>query len=171
MYGNSPRNALYLLCDHDSPRRETPYFGVRMNSLRWLNIASSTARALLIASAAIAVFGLLLAGDNVAHGAHLGGMLAGFVFIRWGGNLQVSLSNWRPRQARQRKHELVRAAIVRGRPWRTAPAAADAELPPEEFISREVDPILDKISAHGIQSLTERERKTLEAARKKMTKH
>ena len=44
------------------------------------------------------------------------------------------------------------------------------DLPSEEFISREVDPILDKISAHGIQSLTERERKILEAARNKMAK-
>jgi hypothetical protein len=41
---------------------------------------------------------------------------------------------------------------------------------PEEFISREVDPILDKISAHGIQSLTDSERKILEAARNKMAK-
>ena len=37
-----------------------------------------------------------------------------------------------------------------------------------QFISREVDPILDKISAHGIQSLTPRERQILEAARAKM---
>jgi hypothetical protein len=42
------------------------------------------------------------------------------------------------------------------------------DLPPEEFISREVDPILDKISAHGIQSLTPRERQILERARSKM---
>lgn len=129
-----------------------------------------TARTLLIASAAIAVFGLLLAGDNVAHGAHLGGMLAGFILIRWGGNLRVSLSKWRPLQARQRKRELVRAAVVRGRPWRTTPTETEVELPPEEFISREVDPILDKISAHGLQSLTDRERRILEAARKKMAK-
>jgi membrane associated rhomboid family serine protease len=129
-----------------------------------------TARTLLIASAAIAVFGLLLATDNVAHGAHLGGMLAGFAFIRWGGDLRDSLANWRPLQALQRKRELVRAAAVRGRPWRSAPTDAEVELPPEEFISREVDPILDKISAHGIQSLTERERKILEAARKKMAR-
>ncbi|HEY9174088.1 MAG TPA: DUF6576 domain-containing protein [Verrucomicrobiae bacterium] len=31
-----------------------------------------------------------------------------------------------------------------------------------------MDPILDKISAHGIHSLTEHERQILEAARKKM---
>jgi len=129
-----------------------------------------TARTLLIASAAIAVFGLLLASDNVAHGAHLGGMLAGFILIRWGDNLRISLSNWRPLQARQRKRELVRAAVVRGRPWRTTPTETEVELPPEEFISKEVDPILDKISAHGLQSLTDRERRILEAARKKIAK-
>lgn len=37
-----------------------------------------------------------------------------------------------------------------------------------DFISREVDPILEKISVHGIHSLTEQERKTLEAARNRM---
>ena len=37
-------------------------------------------------------------------------------------------------------------------------------------ISAEVDPILDKISAHGIQSLTSRERDILEKARSKMAK-
>jgi len=129
-----------------------------------------TARTLLIASAAIAVFGVLLARDNIAHGAHLGGMLAGYIMIRWGIKLRFRFSNWRPLQTRQRKRELVRAAAVRDRHWRRTSTGAETELPSEEFISREVDPILDKISAHGIQSLTERERKILEAARKKMAK-
>jgi predicted DNA binding protein len=44
------------------------------------------------------------------------------------------------------------------------------DLPSEEFISKEVDPILDKISAHGIQSLTPRERDILQAARARMSK-
>ena len=69
---------------------------------------------------------------------------------------------------RQRKRELVRAAAVRGHPWRTTPTETEVELPAEEFISKEVDPILDKISAHGMQSLTPGERKILEAARNKM---
>ena len=43
-------------------------------------------------------------------------------------------------------------------------------MPPEEFLSKEVDPILDKISAHGIQSLTERERRILQTAREKMVR-
>ena len=48
--------------------------------------------------------------------------------------------------------------------------AEEEDLPPEEFLSKEVDPILDKISAHGIQSLTPKEREILEAARAKMEK-
>jgi hypothetical protein len=35
-------------------------------------------------------------------------------------------------------------------------------------MSREVDPILDKISAQGIGSLTDQERKILEAARNRL---
>ena len=37
-----------------------------------------------------------------------------------------------------------------------------------DYISREVDPILEKINAKGIQSLTDRERKILDEARKRM---
>jgi hypothetical protein len=48
--------------------------------------------------------------------------------------------------------------------------SVETDTPAEDFLSREVDPILDKISAHGIQSLTERERRILEAARQRMGK-
>jgi hypothetical protein len=39
-----------------------------------------------------------------------------------------------------------------------------------DFIAREVDPILEKIAQHGIQSLTPAERQTLEAARQKVNR-
>ena len=42
------------------------------------------------------------------------------------------------------------------------------EVEEVDYVESEVDPILDKISEKGIQSLTERERKILEQARKKM---
>jgi membrane associated rhomboid family serine protease len=126
------------------------------------------------------LFILLPGDDNVAHGAHLGGIIAGVLWVKLGWHrdyvqlpwegLFERLRRWKPLQSRQRKRELVRAASLRGRSWRQAPIEAESEIPAEEFISKEVDPILDKISAHGIQSLTERERKILEAARKKMAK-
>ena len=78
-------------------------------------------------------------------------------------------AQWSVFQSRQRKKQLVQAAskAIRFRPKAAAP---QAEIPSEEFISKEVDPILDKISAHGIHSLTDREKQILEAARAKMGK-
>ncbi len=46
----------------------------------------------------------------------------------------------------------------------------EEEFSTDEFLQNEVDPILEKISAKGIQSLTARERETLEKARAKMAK-
>ena len=125
-----------------------------------------TARALVIISAIIAVLGLAMHADNVAHAAHLGGMLAGVLFIKL-----MMEGRWptmrRPRR-RITPREFANVTAKKFQGWKSG--TPDADLPPEEFISREVDPILDKISAHGLQSLTERERKILDAARKKMEK-
>ena len=122
---------------------------------------------LWIAGGIAAFFTLVPTRDGMAHAAHLGGMLGAIAYLRWDASRAVV--NWNPLQARRRKRELVQAAarVTRWRPAREAPAA---NVPPEEFISREVDPILDKISAHGIHSLTAREREILEAARAKMGK-
>ena len=55
--------------------------------------------------------------------------------------------------------------------WRSASKEPDEDLSTDEFVKNEVDPILDKISRHGIQSLTAREREILEQARNRMAKH
>ncbi len=140
------------------------------------------AMTLLIIFCAISAFFTLVPSprDATAHAAHLGGLLAGIAWVRLGWHRDfVTLPweglfsrwrRWRPLESRQRKQELVRAAKVRAESWKRAKPEATADLPPEEFMSREVDPILDKISQHGIHSLTDRERKILEAARKKMEK-
>jgi hypothetical protein len=109
-----------------------------------------------------------LVGGNVAHAAHLGGMLTGMVFVRY-----AIYWHWRwPRftQASGRQpRRLVNVHAQSSGLWGTKHAAPE-DLPPDEFLSKEVDPILDKITAQGIQSLTERERRVLEAARAKMAK-
>ena len=128
---------------------------------------SMRAKFLLLFSALLALFGIVFPTDNIAHAAHLGGMLSGIVFVRYAIHWHW---NWpRLKQTRSRPlRPLVkaphRAATLRGQ----SNARVDEDLPPEEFLSKAVDPILDKISAHGIQSLTERERKILETAREKM---
>jgi membrane associated rhomboid family serine protease len=133
------------------------------------------AKFLLLGEAVISLVGLLgplvrfygMTG-NIAHAAHLGGMLTGIFYIRWSARVPGSFEFWRPFARRNPpKRELVTAAPRRA--WRSARKPME-DLPPGEFISREVDPILEKISAQGIHSLTERERQVLEAARNKMAK-
>jgi membrane associated rhomboid family serine protease len=105
---------------------------------------------------------------GIAHAAHLGGMICGVLFVRYA-------VHWRfrwPQLNRARPQPLRRLVKVpTHKPaWGQNAQRADDDLPAEEFLSKEVDPILDKISAHGIQSLTERERRVLEKARAKMAK-
>jgi membrane associated rhomboid family serine protease len=115
------------------------------------------------------VFLLLAADSHVAHAAHLGGTLGGIAYLRWvvSGGFRWT---WRPFGRTARPRELVKTASTRRAFWQREVSKTVEDLPPAEFISREVDPILDKISAHGIQSLTDRERRILEAARAKMSK-
>ncbi len=123
--------------------------------------------------ALLGIFGPLLRlpffdQSNVAHGAHLGGMLTGMAWIRWGMIPRRFFNFWPPfGSSRQPRREAVRAAPKRLPKIASRPAE---DLPPAEFISREVDPILEKISARGIHSLTEHERKILEAARSRMAR-
>jgi membrane associated rhomboid family serine protease len=128
------------------------------------------ARWFLLIGALVSVVGLIsgfFSPGLVAHAAHLGGLLTGIAFIKlpsWLGRVE---GTWEPVVPRRAQRELVKASAQRA--FRAAGPAAE-ELPPAEFISREVDPILEKISAQGIHSLTAHERQILEAARNKMAK-
>ena len=122
---------------------------------------------LLLIVAAISVIGLFTPGSTTAHGAHLGGMLTGIAFVKWSGWVAGAGGLWGMGDRRRAPRPLVRANVLRAV---RRPRRIPEELPPAEFISREVDPILEKISAHGIHSLTERERQILESARSKMAR-
>ncbi|MFO1513239.1 MAG: rhomboid family intramembrane serine protease [Verrucomicrobiota bacterium] len=136
--------------------------------------------ALLVFIGVAVVFTIVPMGPRISHAAHLGGLLGGVAWVKLGWHHNFVTLPWEglfgrlrrmgPLQTRQRKQELVRAAPVQGRRWRANSGQGEPETAPEEFISKEVDPILDKISAHGLQSLTDQERKVLDAARKKMSK-
>lgn len=100
------------------------------------------------------------AGGNVAHFAHLGGILTGFLYLK---------SEWRPgvgRKSRAGGIRVRRMAIVprdgshqEARAARPSPQDLSAK---EESMLDEVDRILDKISAEGMTSLTDEERNTLD---------
>ena len=112
--------------------------------------------------------------DGVAHGAHLGGTLFGYAFLRW-----FSMSDrfsgmfsslWSSLRGPRRSRPIVKVRFPHDGSWQAGNASRSDDLPSGDFITKEVDPILEKISAHGIHSLTERERKILEAARARMDK-
>jgi membrane associated rhomboid family serine protease len=122
----------------------------------------------------VALFFTVVPSDPaVAHAAHLGGILFAIAYMRWGLNASRALAEWNPLQRKLRRERMIKAATIRAplSKLRRRPQFDDStDLPSEEFISKEVDPILDKISAHGIQSLTPRERDILQAARARMSK-
>ena len=127
---------------------------------------------LLLFEAGVALLGMAFAGRHqdgpqIADAAHLGGMISGILFVRYAVHWQWPQFNRSKRRPLQR---LVKVPSQKSALWGRAKPAAPEELPPEEFLSKEVDPILDKISAHGIQSLTEHEKRILQAAREKMAK-
>jgi len=125
------------------------------------------AKYLLLFSLALAALGISfpksIFGGGVAHAAHLGGILTGLAFIRFA--TEAPEISWPKFGSRKPARSNLKAPI-----WARVTKEDPTEVPPDKFISHEVDPILDKISAHGIQSLTEQERKILEAARAKMAK-
>jgi membrane associated rhomboid family serine protease len=132
------------------------------------------AKYLLLLSVGVAFYGIVFPSQNIngpqiADAAHLGGIFTGIIFVRY-----LLQWNWHwPRfrsRAKRPLPRLVRVPSEKSALWGRHKTSAAEDLPPEEFLSKEVDPILDKISAQGIQSLTERERRILEAARQKMAK-
>jgi len=116
------------------------------------------------------ICGTIFPFGQIAHAAHVGGIAAGYAYLQWGMQAESFLSRRRSKGARFRPRELMKVPLAKGAPWQRAKGEDVEDVPAQEFISREVDPILDKISAHGIQSLTTREKQILESARAKMEK-
>jgi membrane associated rhomboid family serine protease len=109
-------------------------------------------------------------GEAVAHGGHLGGMLAGWLMVGWivAGDFSFSGVMERLRSGRQRSRKVMKAGGTRAYSSEQRDVYENAEGSSEDFMQQEIDPILEKISRQGIHSLTKREREILEEARKRM---
>lgn len=136
-------------------------FPVRMRALTmfWLLLGFS-------------LFGVVFPFGGVSHAAHLGGLLAGVAYARLATDERVT--EWFSRFGRGRKAPQPEIPVAAGYYHEGAPSrpiGGEGEpVSPDEYIRREVDPILDKILAHGPQSLTEKERRILEQAPKRLRK-
>jgi membrane associated rhomboid family serine protease len=105
------------------------------------------------------------ARDGVAHLAHLGGFLFGFIYLRGEGAIrrQVQTARSRPRLAR-----VVPPHKPRAHPEPEPPAD---EPPEEQVLYDEVDRVLDKISQSGLASLTPEERRLLDEVSRQLRDH
>jgi membrane associated rhomboid family serine protease len=96
-------------------------------------------------------------GSAIAHSAHLGGMLAGWIYFRY-----IHDANWSLKSSR--------SDIELPRWLKKAPKAAAIAVEPldttrREDLRAEVDRILDKINSHGFGALTADEKRLLDEAR------
>ncbi len=97
------------------------------------------------------LLGFLFGGPNVAHFAHLGGAIFGFVFFK---------SDWR-RLSFGRKIKDLR--------YRRQSAKLEKNRQKAEEIMKRVDDILDKINEVGIENISKEDRKFLEEASSRLS--
>jgi membrane associated rhomboid family serine protease len=126
-------------------------------------------KTLLWGSIVFTIIYALIPNTGVASVAHLGGILTGFFYMRQIFEGRWHWPQWKFPSRRREPRELAAVGKSQNKFWNSA-AETDDEFSTDEFLKNEVDPILEKISARGIQSLTAREREILESARKKMTR-
>ena len=118
---------------------------------------------LLFLSDQFGLFTFAPGGARVAHLAHLGGMLFGFLFVR----LLLPLARRKDRDREKKARWKIRFGARRVVDAEVASSNPAADKP---FVSTDVDAILDKISARGMQSLTEEEKRVLQRSSEKLAK-
>jgi membrane associated rhomboid family serine protease len=132
------------------------------------------AKYLLIALAVIGFLGVLTqrqviesSGALVAHGAHLGGLLGGVLFILafvQGGTWAGAEPWWQRISERWNERKVV---TIDGGARAYPRDRSRGKAQKVEFVEENIDSILDKISAKGMDSLTDKEREALDKAAKK----
>lgn len=101
------------------------------------------AKYLVMIFASITIINCLIpTGGNIAHFAHLGGLLYGFLFVRYEPRFSNILISW---QVQQREREYIK----------------------NEDLKKKVDMLLDKVNRVGMKNLTKKERAFLRNASKK----
>jgi Uncharacterized membrane protein (homolog of Drosophila rhomboid) len=104
------------------------------------------AKYLVMIFAGITVISCIMpASGSTAHFAHLGGLIYGFLFIRYEPRFSSFLLSWQNQQQKK-------------------------EYQKDEDVKRQVDILLDKVNLSGMKSLTRRERNFLRSASKRYRK-
>jgi membrane associated rhomboid family serine protease len=116
----------------------------------WFIIPIKAKHFVIIFAAIELLAGLSYTPDGIAHFAHLGGMLFGYLYIRRGFRIPSGIKIRMPKKPNIR---VVRDPSPPSRPQSRSPSGSRQDA---------VDAILDKITTQGIDSLTAEEKKILE---------
>lgn len=143
-------NAVFCAVAIHYPRQRLLLMGVIPIEMRWLLAA-------FVAFDAMPILTNGFGDGKVAHAAHLGGLLFGFLYVRWHMQLTRWWDQFAGRLATKRRN---RGKLKIFAP----PSRTDADL------EAQMDPILEKISREGEASLTSRERNILIQASRKLKK-
>jgi rhomboid family protein len=107
-------------------------------------------------------------GDGIAHLAHLGGVAAALLYLK--------AQDWRATHASRDQRQMAESSVLVTQPRRSNRASVPPSAKqtrrsgPDARTNAEIDRVLDKINATGMESLTPAERKFLtEMSRKKRT--
>jgi len=129
------------------PRDQIYIWGILPVEARWL----------VIIMTALSLFGARSGGDGIAHFAHLGGFLGGYLYLRWS-ELRSPARDFRKKAAPLTvKRPSTGNPVADIQRWSRIPRDSMHEVN-----RTEIDRILDKINSTGIASLTPGERETLE---------
>ena len=121
------------------------------------------ARTLIIVLALIDLVLARVTADGIAHEAHLGGLLFGWLYFRL-----ATLRQRRPGpQPRQVERVVMVQTASRDSESRGAAPIRQVPRPGSDPVAAEMDRVLDKISAKGIASLTPEERRFLDEVSKR----
>ncbi|MEO7701990.1 MAG: rhomboid family intramembrane serine protease [Opitutus sp.] len=96
-------------------------------------------------------------GSGIPHSAHIGGMLAGWIYYRY-----IHEANWRLPTS---SSDVELPRWLRKKSKVAEPAPVQIDLTRREDLRAEVDRILDKINSDGFGSLTADEKRLLDDAR------
>ena len=134
-------------------------------------------KTLVICLAVIEIVMLNQLHSGIAHLAHLGGLLGGFIFIKKylnrGGQRSHRVSGLDAflQRMKQQTSSLFGESTTHSPDLRFVRDEDDDELLDENTINAKIDPILDKIGKYGMKSLTTKERRLLDKAREKLKRN
>jgi hypothetical protein len=92
-------------------------------------------------------------GDGIAHAAHLGGMLVGFIYLKYKGQIR-NMPN-----------------IFKQKPKKSNLKYTSGNQEKVEYYRQKIDEILDKINRVGYLNLTDEEKELLEEGSKYLREH